>query len=275
MTVTETETTDGAYTVIKWTTDLAAGAGQDSTTWDADAAGVSEVQYLVVAGGGSVSGRADIYYHGGGGAGGMREGTKFAVSGTITVKVGAGASRPTTNVNGNQGANSQFSTIESVGGGYGAYSDGNGGGGGSGGGAGGHTAATTGGAATSGQGSAGGNHAADATGSGGAGGGGAGGAGGDNSGATGGTGGAAKASSITGSSVYYAGGGYGGAGHMGSIGSDGTGYSRDGYGMGGRGDTPASGYGTGTNGVVIIRFLTPSINNFSGVSIGSANTMEV
>ena len=88
MTVTKTETTDGAYTVIKWTTDLAAGAGQDSTTWDADAAGATEVEYLVVAGGGG----GGYNRGGGGGAGGMLTnfgGVKKSVSGTLTITVGA------------------------------------------------------------------------------------------------------------------------------------------------------------------------------------------
>ena len=107
------------------------------------------VDYLVIAGGGS----GGMNYGGGGGAGGYRNSFNNETSGggasaetalaitqgvAYTVTVGAGgASQFTLNVAGNNGSNSVFATITSIGGGAGgASSQDNAGAGGSGGGAG-------------------------------------------------------------------------------------------------------------------------------------------
>lgn len=265
------------YTIIKWTTNLSAGGGQDSTTWDADAAGATEVEYLVVAGGGSGAGGV---FGGGGGAGGMRIGTGLAVSGTIPVKIGAGAAGGAANDAGKTGANSSFGAIESLGGGYGGgyytnsesgWSQYVGGSGGSGGGAGarGTTGTSVGGDGTDGQGNSGGSITAPGGIYVAAGGGGKAAAGGSSSGSPSGNGGNGTASSITGVSVTYAGGG-GGGGTTGTMlpGTGGTGGGGNGTqtgggqagtnGLGGGGGGGGSGGkgGDGGSGVVIIRYLT-------------------
>ena len=105
-----------------------------STTWICPA-GVTEVEYLVVAGGGGGgggTGGAGENGGAGGGAGGFRTGTGFSVTAgtSYTVTIGAGGARFT------NGGDSVFSTITSTGGGKGgqgstaAGSDGSGGGGG-------------------------------------------------------------------------------------------------------------------------------------------------
>ena len=77
--------------------------------------GAEEVDYLVVAGGGG----GGVGGGGGAGAGGFRTATGLAVSGSLTVTVGAGGAGGTGNPNGANGANSVFSSITSVGGGGG------------------------------------------------------------------------------------------------------------------------------------------------------------
>ncbi len=277
------------YTVIKWTTNLTAVGGQDSTTWDADAAGATEVEYLVVAGGGGGAGGTS---GGGGGAGGMRTATGLAVSGTINVKIGAGGAGGVVDTAGNPGANSSFGAIESLGGGYGGgYSTNSiagwlqyvGGNGGSGGGAGSRAATGTsvGGIGTVGQGNSGGSITASGVYLA-AGGGGKVAAGGSSSSSPSGNGGAGTASSISGASVTYAGGG-GGGGHTGDVlpGSGGIGGGGNGtqtgagqagtndLGGGGGGGGSVGNGGSGGSGVVIIRYLTPAAsftqNQTSGV----------
>ena len=86
-----------------------------SGNWTAPT-GVTQVEYLVVAGGGS----SGWNHGGGGGAGGFRTGTGFSVTaGTnYSITVGAGgAAQNTTNSAGNNGSDSVFSTITSTGGG--------------------------------------------------------------------------------------------------------------------------------------------------------------
>jgi hypothetical protein len=252
-----------------------------------------EVEYLVVAGGGGVGARR---HAGGGGAGGYRcsvsgensgrnstaESALTLTTGNKTVTIGAGgASSPSTgnsNAGAQNGSNSVFDTITSLGGGFGStYDGGNGASGGCGGGAGArNAAAASGGSGTAGQGFDGGAGQAN-TGSGaGGGGGGAGQAGeqGSTDGAdAGGDGGNGIESSIDGSATYRAGGGGGGAS---TAGSRGTG------GLGGGGDgahstqTPQSGtvntgggagagggeqdYGqTGGSGIVIVRYDTTAL----------------
>jgi len=249
------------------------------------------IDFLVVAGGGA-GGRTD---GGGGGAGGYRTSTQTVLTGTvITVTVGDGGTAiamPSVG-RGGSGSNSSISgsgltTITSTGGG------GGGGGGGltgaSGGSGGGSVSANTGGSGNTpstspSQGNNGGN---GVTGNSGSGGGGAGAVGGANSGSTpanfGGNGGAGSASSITGSSVTYAGGG-GGGGYTagggsggtggtggGGAGSGGTSNATDGTantgggGGGGSAINPSNG-GNGGKGVVILSLPTA---NYSSTTTGS------
>ena len=253
------------YTVTSFTT-------VESTTWTAPA-GVTSVEYLVVAGGGSGANSAGAWGGGGGGAGGLRTGTlSVTPSSSYTVTVGAGGTAVASAGNGVNGSDSVFSSITSTGGGGGG--NGNGLVGGSGGGAGGTGGSNTGAAGTAGQGYAGGSNA----------GGGCtygtyGGAGGGGSSAVGGSsggglrvGGAGTASSITGASVTYAGGGgggitnagscTGGAGGSGGGGAGGTnnaGTNATGYGSGGGGNGDGGGdSGTGSSGIVIIRYVDSS-----------------
>ena len=98
-------------------------------------AGLTSVDYLVVAGGGA--GSTGTNGGGGGGAGGFRTGTGLPVSNAspYTVTVGAGGERSIGRGLGTNGTDSTFSTITSTGGGRGGGSgDGTGSDGGSGGG---------------------------------------------------------------------------------------------------------------------------------------------
>jgi len=236
-----------------------------SGTFTPDFAG--EVEYLVVAGGGGGGG----YCGAGGGAGGFRTATNFAVAATgLTVTVGAGgAGGNGVAVSGSQGTNSVFSTITSVGGGYGAHGTSAvaGGVGGSGGGA---TTTTTA-AGTAGQGNSGGAGTV-ASSQGGGGGGGASATGGTGVAAAGGDGGAGAYSNYSGSIVPYAGGGGGGNGGSKSIGGAGgvggggtgtgassavnAGTANTGGGGGGAGYPTTYPAGAGGSGIVIIRYPT-------------------
>ncbi len=206
-----------------------------TTSWVAPA-GVTSVQYLVVGGGGGGN-------WGGGGAGGFRTGTLSVTPGnSYTVTVGAGGAG-----GGSNGSNSVFSSITSIGGGAGPNSVGNGGVGGSGGGGG--SSNGLGGAGTAGQGFAGGRGYSDlSTYTSGGGGGGSSQAGSDGGGpGAGGKGGDGTASSISGSTVIYAGGG-GGYGDTYGPGVGGT----------GSGSTPNRGGGgtvsAGGSGIVILSY---------------------
>ena len=239
---------------------------------------LTSVDYLVVAGGGAGGG----YQAGGGGAGGFRTGTGLPVNaspGVYPVTVGAGGGAVLgPNVRGNVGNDSIFSTITSTGGGGGASAPSpvsTGGNGGSGGGGG----ANSGAAGTGNtppvsppQGNNGGIGQPSGPGAGGGGGG----AGGNGSNATtpgpqslGGSGGNGTASSISGTSVTYAGGGGGGvsgpdvsAGSGGSGGGgagSGTGTGAPGTqnlggGGGGGGATGPQQGGSGGSGIVIIAY---------------------
>ena len=236
--------------------------------------------YLNTAGGGA--GGSDAA--GGGGAGGYRTGTFTLSTGNFTATVGAGGatggggSGPTYPANdANPGGNSTINGITSTGGGKGGMGQaqqrvpgGNGGNGGSGGGGGGSFPSTgqggSGGSGTSGQGNsgAGGQTNLEA-------GGGGGGKGSSGSGVNGGSG---SSSSISGSSVTYAGGGgagtwSGGAYNAGAGGSGGGG-NGGGYpgtgdavgsngtantGGGGGGGSQANG-GAGGSGIIIISYNT-------------------
>lgn len=246
----------------------------------------------------------------GGGAGAFREytgGSAFSMSaGTYPAVVGAGGaggSASSSSVDkGADGGSSSFNGVTAAGGGGGGGYKDTGSDGGSGGGGGGR-ATTAGGSGTSSQGNSGGNAVnVDISGmGGGGGGGGAGGAGGSGSYSRwedssifiyewyyriyGGAGGTGKASSITGSSVTYAGGGgggavyrggaddttltqspgtggsgIGGAGRVGgNVGSSNHGTANTGSGGGGCGEKTGDGLGgDGASGVVILRYALPA-----------------
>ena len=232
--------------------------------------------YLVVAGGGG----GGVGAAAGGGAGGLLTGTTSLTLGiTYTVTVGTGGTGASgSGSNGTNGSNSiisgsGFTTITSIGGGKGADSGTtNAGSGGSGGGAswGGGAAGT----GTSGQGYAGGIGTAGSPYNSG-GGGGAGAVGTNATSSTAGVGGVGVASSITGSSVYYAGGGggagssqSGSAGGAGGNGGGGSGASGGSSGSGGLGTAnTGGGGGGGTNGSG-----GPGGNGGSGVVIISLPT---
>jgi hypothetical protein len=226
--------------------------------------------YLVVAGGGGGSSGGNGAGGGGGGAGGYQTGS-ISVATSTTVTIGAGGAGGVS-ANGTQGGNSVFSSITSTGGGYGAvfpsYANSTGGTGGSGGGASsvfsGFT--STGGSATSGQGNTGGTGTTQGTYAGGGGGGA--GAAGSNGGTNGGNGGNGLASSISGTSVTYAGGGGGGtdSGNAASSGGTGgggagrytsaavSGTANLGGGGGGSSGVLSNAGGNGGSGIVIIRY---------------------
>ena len=267
-----TITTDGDYTVHKFT------SNGTFTTFNS-----FDVEYLVVAGGGGGG------YLAGGGAGGYRTATGFGVTAqAYGITVGAGGAG-----GGGVGNDSVFSTITSDGGGAGgSYPSSAGGAGGSGGGGGAIDFTgpnNAGGTATvsPSQGNDGGDGIWYSDGNSGGGGGGAGAAGADGANLQAGAGGVGLASSITGSSVYYAGGGGsggytplsinagaggnggGGAGAEtaaanGTAGTANTG-GGGGGGAGGGGDGAAGG-----SGIVIIRYLTAdalSLDSFSESTI--------
>lgn len=189
------------------------------------------VSVLVVGGGGG-SGQGGPFAGGGGGGGVIS--TTTPISGTISVTVGTGGAANT------NGTTSTFNGLSALGGGAGSAT-GNGSNGGSGGGAG---NSGTGGSGTTGQGNNGGStNSATA----GGGGGGAAAAGTNGVTTTGGNGGNGYVSSISDTSLTYAGGGSGQG--QGSSGSEGSCTSN--YGCGG------SGAGTpdpGNNGVIIVSY---------------------
>jgi hypothetical protein len=247
-------------------------------------AGVTQVQYLAVAGGGGgAGGQASEHGGGGGGAGGLLSGTLNVTTSTISVLVGAGGTGGASGARGTSGSNSSFGTgITAVGGGA-AGGEGSttvlGLGGGSGGGGGGSATLTaTGGTNTAGQGNVGGNGFSVNSISASGGGGGGAGAAGANAGSGNPTAGGVGLSTysswglVTGTGenvsgvVYYAGGGAGaggGLGRSGGLGGGGassasatvgtSGISNSGGGGGGNSlnATP----GSGGSGVIIIRYL--------------------
>ena len=225
------QTYEGVFDITFTASDgvnLATSASTFSLAWV-----TPTVEYLVVAGGGGGGAGAD--YPGGGGAGGFLTGTGFGITPGVAlgITVGAGGGP------GVSGANSSFSTILATGGGNGggqgpgSYSAGNGG---SGGGGGLYTGIPPG-SGIVGQGNAGGTQGnypnpGDTT----AGGGGGAGAPGVAGGPNGGQGGAGLYSSISGTSIAYAGGGGGTYWQM----SAGT-YALGGVGGGGNGGRQVAG----------------------------------
>jgi len=273
------------------------GTTTGTTTWQAPN-GVSEVDYLVVGGGGGAGGS----FGGGGGAGGFLNGFDLSVSAqsSHTVTVGPGGIGGTgANGRGSNGTNSIFSSFTAIGGGGGgAYSGAQVGiSGGSGGG--GATSETAGsflaGSGTAGQGFAGGNSYGRLPYVSG-GGGGAGAVGQASQPNSGGNGGNGLMSSISGSSVYYAGGG-GGAGYtysngsgfgLGGLGGGGDatgGNSTNGLagaantgGGGGGGGYPNGTGGKGGSGIVIINYVHPSsgaCGSSDGVYLASKPTTNL
>jgi len=243
--------------------------------------------YLVVAGGGG----GGTSRGGGGGAGGYQTGTTSlnpTLSYTVTVGAG-GASGATYADASSNGGNSQLGTLTaSVGGGAGANDGGaTAGNGGSGGGGGSNF-----GTATSGQGNVGavGGGSAPAYAAGG--GGGAGAAGSTFSSQTAGSGGVGLASSITGTSTYYAGGGGGGTNGAGTAGSGGNGgggagsnasggngtagtaNTGGGGGGGGSWSSPNGRGGSGGAGVVIISYPAPQQFGGGVVTTSGSNVIH-
>ncbi len=231
-----------------------------SGTFTVGAAG--SVDYLVVAGGGGSGGiqtgsGAPGYVSGAGGAGGMRTGTLSISAQAYPITIGQGGGVLS------NGGNSTFSSITSLGGGYGATSStggiansGGSGGGGS------HVGyGSGGGAGTSGQGNSGalGNNCSGAWSGGG---GGAGGAAPSGSCGAPGVGGAGAYSAISGTNTAYAGGGGGGGGDghvnngaVGGVGGGGTGTpANPTNGSVNTGGGAGSGAAAGGSGIVIIRY---------------------
>lgn len=256
-----TKTTDGSYTVHKFT------ATGGSTLSCAEGTSI-DAEYMVAGAGGGGS-------TGGGGAGGYLTGT-VTLSGSVPITVGQGGPGHIYTTSGDDGGQSALGAITAAGGGGGARGAGyNGRSGGSGGGGGWINGAgtTTGGSATpAGQGNAGGGNAATAAKAGG--GGGAAAAGGEPH-PTGhnGDGGAGYDNDIvlTGTNVGYCGGGGGagysagnpgGATHGGAAGSDAVAQTpaataNCGGGGGAHSAITYSG-GDGGSGIVVVRYLTPA-----------------
>ena len=253
---------------------------------------LSNVEYLVLAGGAGGGAEHGTNGAGAGGGGGLRssrtgsnsgggasaESKQTISAGSYTVTVGAGGAGVTSGgaANGTPGSNSVFNGITSNGGGYGSgdasLSTNNGGSGGCGGG-GNSSGNGAGGSGTSGQGYAGG--AGNNSSSHGGGGGGGAGSAGTNAGSGargsshGGDGGNGVSNDISGSSVIYSGGGggaswnsnpggYGGGaggagGSQSTVGGNGT-VNRGGGGGAGKDTNSYPGSGSGSSGIVIIRY---------------------
>lgn len=226
------------------------------------------ISYLVIAGGGGGGYSAG----GGGGAGGFLTGTITLTSGTVyTATVGGGGGPGSSNVRGVSGSNSSFSSISAIGGGGGGSRTGALGASGGSGGGNPDGSTTAGGAGTSGQGNAGG---AGGSTNGGGGGGGASASGNNGSPSGNSNGGNGSASSITGSSITYAGGG-GGMGGPGYSSTGGTGGGGNGGSSGTSGTVNLGGgggacylgtAGSGGSGVVILSIPTAQ---YTGITTGS------
>lgn len=222
--------------------------------------GVTEVEYLVVAGGaggGGLPGGGNFGGAGGGGAGGLLSSTGYTVTPLqgYNVVIGAGGASGVGNTSqGGNGGDSSFDTITATGGGGGASGGVSNAGQDGGSGGGGRITGNPGGNGIAGQGNDGGGGANGA-----GGGGGVGSAGADGAGNTGGAGGAGVSSSITGSVVTYAAGGDGGnysARANGTAGTAGTGNGGSGA-SGGNGGAAVDG-GAGGSGMVAIRYASPT-----------------
>jgi len=257
-----------------------------TTSWTAPT-DVTQVEVLVVAGGGSGMG-GNGGGAGGGGAGGLIYNSAYPVTPgqTYTVTVGAGGAAKNGTGTGNNGSNSIFGSLTAIGGGGGGSNGFAGVAGGSGGGSGEYAvpdARGYGGAGTAGQGFAGGNTSATGVASGG---GGAGALGGNGSGSAPGAGGAGLQFRISGTSQFYAGGG-GASGNSlpGALGGSGVG-GNGGAGSGGSGTVTAGATNTGSggggiyvgssgaggSGIVIVRYTTASEVGFTEDSVVDSPT---
>ncbi len=222
---------------------------------------VTSVDFIIVGGGGG-GGDGNGGAAGGGGGGRVRTGSAVVTpSNSYPVSVGGGGAGGSADGSGFSGGSSVFNSVSSAGGGGGGSRYDNGQGGTIGGG-GGDTG--FGGSGTISNGGDGGSN-------GGGGGGGAGGNGGSGPGFNiGGNGGAGVTSALSGSSVGYGGGGGGGGSTTGGSASSGGGVGcsgncagtagTNGYGGGGGGSRFTGGGGNGGSGIVIIRYLTPVVN---------------
>jgi hypothetical protein len=264
----------------------------------ASAFSMSNVAFLVIAGGGG-GGGGSAGSGGGGGAGGYRESTltNLSLSTNYTVTVGAAGTTGGISAVGTKGSNSVFASISSTGGGFGGYNTA-GGTGGSAGGSGndGSNQSTFPGAAgnqggySPSEGNNGGANYAAFLGWQGGGGGGAGGVGGAAPSGSGGVGGSGTTSSISGTSVARAGGGGGGSwaasggtasagGGAGSGGTGSGGTTNTGGGGGGGGQDAAG--GNGGSGLVVLRYANNrTISNPGGgltytTSANGSNTIAI
>ena len=266
-----TVTIDGNYTVHTFTS-------SGDFNWSGDSNNISVL--VVAGGGGGGSGGTYGWEASGGGAGGLLYNSSFPVTEQIySVTVGDGGVGGTSGSSGSgsQGGNSVFSTMTSIGGGFGVCGPSAGGNGGSGGG--GSHISTAGGTGISGQGYAGGNGGSGI----GAGGGGAG-----EVGFNAGTGGDGIAYSINGILTYYAGGG-GGAGaaspKSGGLGGGGdslapvntpaeAGTPNTGGGGGGTWSGTSVTGGLGGSGIVIIRYLTYDPDKAPNITLNSPSSVN-
>lgn len=276
-----TITSDGAYRVHSFTT---GGSFVPPP-------GVTAVEVLVVGGGGGGGSTGNNAGAGGGGAGGFRSissATINAAPAATTVVVGSGGGGSTnSSTNGSNGADSRFNAVANIiatGGGGGGSQNIIGSSGGSGGGGGSSGTLRAGGAGSAGQGFAGGasfggNNNARA----GGGGGGAGQVGVAASNGAAGAGGTGSSSSISGSLAAYAGGG-GGSSTGGSSGTGGsaiggTGVSSNSTGgagavnTGSGGGAGRGGGGAGGSGIVIVRYLAPTLTITTQPSTTAANAV--
>ncbi len=270
--------------MVRWNTSTSSYEVYTGSTWVDLLTSNYTVSYLVVAGGGGGGDNRG----GGGGAGGYIASTTTFTSGTAyTITVGSGGSGSTAS-NGTNGSNSSISgsIATAIGGGKGGQSTGGSGGAPNGT----NGSVIAGSAGTTGQGNASGSNAPDTGGSTGAGGGGggAGAVGGNGSGSDAGGGGIGIASSISGTSTYYAGGGAGGNGAgVGSAASGGNGgggsgvlNSNGGAGTNGLGGGGAGGSylgrdgGNGGSGVVIISYPGSQKGTGGTITTAANNTVH-
>lgn len=213
---------------------------------------VTSVEYLVVGGGGGGGNGYDTGGGAGGGGGMVRTGTLSVTPGqTYSVIVGDGGIGGTdtrSNSNGTDGEDSVFSSIISLGGGFGRAS---------------RTVSTSAGYRGSSQsgttiaptGGDGGGNSGTAVGGSGGGGGGAGGNGTNGTNGAGGTGGIGVVSTISGSSVTYGRGGNGARGNFNTTeGSNGGLNTGNGGGGGGAASGNSGGGGNGGSGIVILKY---------------------
>ena len=226
-----------------------------------------QIEYLVIAGGGSgATGESSLRGGGGGGAGGYRSSfasetsggnsateSPLSLTGPFTLTIGAGGAGTVSYGSGTPGSDSVFASITSSGGGQGGPAGVSGGNGGSGGGSGDTQISLTG-SGTTGQGFRGGyGENSGSYGGGGGGGGGAGSVGSNGASSVGGSGGSGLPSSITGSSIVRSPGGKGGNRSAGA-GSAASANTGGGGGGGGGANSPQAAGGAGGSGIIVLKY---------------------